>query len=142
MAIMVVYCFIIFNWFCNMDIQSNIEKARIAREMTTYIEQKFQRMPWKRKFNLNAKNSYWEILSFLYVNRNELISKNRCIRAMGEMSRNTAEYQINQLIDLGVLLSELNPHDSRAKAISLAPDTLDVLDEFFSKIEVSFQKED
>jgi len=116
-----------------------LERARHARALTTHIDSMFHAMPWTRNMRLNPRQSYWELLSFLYVLGEEPITKSECLRRLGDMSTNTANYQLNALLRANVLKARNHPYDRRAKAVSLTQETLEELDKFFSSFDSKFE---
>lgn len=116
-----------------------VDRARMARELTTHIETAFQTMSWRKQRILNPRQSYWDLLSYLFVARGELTTLSVCRRHLHEMAQNTADYQLKALISAGVLETSPHPHDKRAKIVKLSAAAHAELSRFFSSFDASFQ---
>lgn len=116
-----------------------VDRARMARELTTHIETAFHAMSWRKERILNPRQSYWDLLSYLFVARGELTTISACRRHLREIAENTADYQLKALIGAGVLETSPHPHDKRAKIVKLSASADAELSRFFSSFDATFQ---
>lgn len=106
------------------------EKRRYLAETLRYASQDWGRTAGDTGFQ---SPSYFELFTEIWLRQGEAVSKTDCYRFMRDVSPQTAKKYVRRAISNGYLTEQDNPHDRRAKLITMSSGTKDLLEQSFDR---------
>ena len=108
-----------------------------AKEQRRYLAEtlRYASQDWGRTVEDKGiqSPSYLELFTEIWLREGEAVSKTECYRFMRDVSPQTAKKYVRRAIARGYLKEQDNPHDRRAKLITMSPDAKALLEQSFDR---------